>query len=121
MKFILVLMLLFSGNLFADDMSFLVNTSAKDRADSQTHFMQNKLNLNEDEVLKVRAINLEFAEKADPIIKGSENAFFKMKDMKNIQSDKDEALEKVLTQDQFKLYSQSKDELKSQMEKDLKH
>lgn len=105
----------------ADDMTYLVNSTPSQRADSQTRFMKNKLGLSDSKLAEVQAINLQFAEKADPIIKGSSMSLIKMNDMKNLQEQKDQALQQVLNEQQFQLYANSKDELKEAVKTDLTH
>lgn len=105
----------------ADDMAYLVNSTPSQRADSQTRFMKNKLGLSDSKLAEVQAINLQFAEKADPIIKGSSMSLIKMNDMKNLQEQKDQALQQVLNEQQFQLYANSKDELKEAVKTDLTH
>lgn len=105
----------------ADDMTYLVNSTPSQRAESQTRFMKNKLGLSDSKLAEVQAINLQFAEKADPIIKGSSMSLIKMNDMKNLQEQKDQALQQVLNEQQFQLYANSKDELKEAVKTDLTH
>lgn len=105
----------------ADDMTYLVNSTPSQRADSQTRFMKNKLGLSDSKLAEIQAINLQFAEKADPIIKGSSMSLIKMNDMKNLQEQKDQALQQVLNEQQFQLYANSKDELKEAVKTDLTH
>ena len=105
----------------ADDMAYLVNSTPSQRAESQSRFMQTKLGLSEQKLAEIQAINLQFAEKAEPILKGSSMSLIKMNDMKNLQEQKDQALKQVLSEPQFKLYVDSKDELKDAVKTDLSH
>ncbi|MBP0132142.1 MAG: hypothetical protein ITD31_01975 [Nitrosospira sp.] len=118
---ILLFLMIYSFHANADGMAYLLNSTPNQRAESQTRFMKNKLGLSDEKVNEIRAINLQFAEKAEPILKGSSISFIKMNDMKNIQKQKDAALHHVLTEQQFQLYSNSKDELKDALKADLTH
>ncbi|HEY8035832.1 MAG TPA: hypothetical protein VIF37_09620 [Methylobacter sp.] len=105
----------------ADDMAYLLNSTPTERAASQTSFMKTKLNLSQDDVVKVQKINQEYAEKIEPVLKGSSIGFFKMRDIKTILEQKDDTLRSVLTPEQFDIYANAKDELKQALQQDLKH
>lgn len=104
----------------ADDMlDKLKNTTPQERATIQTLFMKKKLGLEGPEAAKVEAINLKYAEKAEPVIKGDEGMFARMRQMKEIQTGKDQELQGVLTPAQYQAYEASKDEMKQQMEQSM--
>jgi hypothetical protein len=103
----------------ADLMENLAKTSPQERADIQTAFMKRKLGLSPEEAAKVEATNLEFAQKAEPVIKGSDGPFMKMREMKSIQSQKDTALQGILTPAQFATYQASQDEMKQKFEEEI--
>lgn len=105
----------------AEDMAYLLNSTPTERAASQTRFMKTKLNLSQDEVTKIQEINREYAEKIEPVLKGSGISFLKMRDIKAILEQKDDALRSVLTPGQFDVYTNAKDELKQALQQDLKH
>ena len=105
----------------AGDMAYLLNTTPAERAASQTRFMKAKLNLSPDVVAKVQAINEDYAEKIEPVLKGSSIGLFKMHDIKAILDQKDDTLRSILTPEQFDAYVNAKDELKQAMQQDLKH
>lgn len=117
----LVISLLWVADAGADDMAYLLETTPAQRAAVQTRFMKTKLNLSQDEAAKVQAINLEYAEKVEPILKGSSIGLLKMLDIKAIWNRKDEALRQVLTPGQFDAYDSAKGELKQVMQQDLQH
>jgi len=116
-----LLLLLVTSIAVAEDMSFLLTTSPNQRAESQTRFMKNKLALSDEATSKVQTINLEYAEKIDPILKGSSIGIIKKHDIEKIQDQKDKALQQILTQQQFEVYNNSKDELTQALKKDLSH
>ena len=105
----------------AEDMSILLTTSPNQRAESQTRFMKNKLGLSDETTSKVQAINLEYAGKVEPILKGSSMGIIKKHDIEQIQEQKDMALQSILTPQQFDSYNNSKDELTEALKKDLAH
>jgi hypothetical protein len=71
------------------------------RADVQTEFMVKRHNLPADQCTKVAAINLAYAQKARPILTGSEGTLRKMHALKDLESKKDAELNAVLTPQQF--------------------
>lgn len=114
---LLVLMLLCVASVAgADMMSNLAKTTPKERAEIQTAFLKKKLGLSDDETTKVAAINLKYAEKAEPVIKGSDGPFMKMRQMREIQGEKDGAMKATLTPAQYQAYEASKEELKEKFE-----
>jgi hypothetical protein len=94
----------------------LKNTTPQQRADAQTAFMQDKLALTADQTPKIAALNLKYAEKMDPIIKGSSGMFAKMRQMKEVNQEKEAELQQILSADQFQKYLASKEELREKLE-----
>ena len=118
---ITLLFLFITSAVMAEDMSFLLTTTPSQRAESQTRFMKNKLGLSDEITSKIQAINIEYAEKIDPILKGSSLGIIKKHDVEKIQEQKDNALQSILTPQQFDVYNKSKDELTETLRKDLSH
>jgi len=116
-----LLFLFFTSIVSAEDMTYLLQSSPGQRAESQTRFMKTKLDLSDDVAIKVEAINLEYAEKVEPVLKGSSLALIKKHDIEGIQEQKDNALRLVITAQQFDIYVNSKDELKQALKQDLSH
>ena len=116
-----LLFLFFTSIVNAEDMTYLLQSSPSQRAESQTRFMKTKLALSDDVAIKVKAINLEYAEKVEPVLKGSSLALIKKHDIEGIQEQKDNALRLVITAQQFDIYVNSKDELKQALKQDLSH
>ena len=116
-----LLFLFFTSIVSAEDMTHLLQSSPGQRAESQTRFMKTKLVLSDDVAIKVETINLEYAEKVEPVLKGSSLALIKKHDIEGIQEQKDNALRLVLTAQQFDVYVNSKDELKQALKQDLSH
>jgi len=105
----------------AEDMAYLLNSTPTERAASQTRFMKTKLGLSQDEATKIQEINREYAEKIEPVLKGSAIGLLKMRDIKAILEQKDDTLRGVLTPEQFDIYTNAKDELKQALQQDLTH
>jgi hypothetical protein len=87
----------------------------EERAKFQTDMMKNKLSLKVDQVAKVQAINLSYAEKFDPIIKSNDNKLTRFMRAMDLQKAKDAELKKVFTAEQYKQYEAIESELKAKM------
>jgi hypothetical protein len=99
----------------AEDMAYLLNSTPTERAASQTRFMKTKLSLSQDDATKIQIIKQEYAEKIEPVLKGSSIGLLKIHDIKAIWEQKDDTLRSVLTSEQFDVYTNAKDELKQAM------
>lgn len=97
-------------------MDDLAKTTPQERAGIQTAFMKSKLGLSPEEAQKIEAINLKYAEKSEPVIKGDDGMFAKARQMKEIQSEKDAELSTALSPPQYQAYQAAKDELKQKFE-----
>jgi hypothetical protein len=91
------------------------NSTPEQRAKMQTGMMKTKLNLDSAMGLKVYDINLKYAKKLDPVIKGDSKGFAKLREMKAIDADKDKELKATLTPDQYRQYEAAKEEMKEKM------
>jgi hypothetical protein len=106
-------------SVMANDLAFLLETTPIQRATVQTRFMQEKLDLTPEATSKINGVNLAYAEKVEPILKGSSMLVFKIQDIKAILQQKDEILRGTLTRQQYELYRESKDEIIDAMRHDL--
>jgi len=95
------------------------NSTPEQRALMQTTMMKTKLKLDTIQVTKVQAINLKYAQKLDPILKGDGSKFSKFKELRSIQKDKDADLKGVLTADQFKQYQAMEEEMKAKVKEKM--
>jgi len=95
----------------------LANSTPEMRAKIQTELMTKKLGLKADQIPKVQEINLKYARKMQPVLKGNEGPLVKMRAAKAIDQDKEAELGKVLTQEQYQQYLASKQEMREQLEK----
>ena len=95
----------------AADLDALKDTTPAERAKAQTAMMKTKLGLSEAEAAKVGPINLKYAERMEPIIKGTEGPLIRMKSMRGVEEAKEVELKGVLTGDQFTKFEASKEEM----------
>src|SRR5262249_33425024 len=110
----LVLVLGVSG-AWAADLDALKNTTPKERATAQTAMMKSKLELTDAQTPKIAAINQKYADRMEPVIKGSQGPLMKMRAAKEIESQKEVELKGVLTPDQFQKFLAGKEEMRQKM------
>ena len=94
----------------------LANSTPDMRAKIQTEFMTKKLGLKADQIPKVQEINLKYAQKMEPVLKGNEGPLVKLRAAKAIDQDKDAELERVLSKEQYQQYLASKEEMREKVE-----
>lgn len=107
--------LLTAAPALAADIEALGDTTPKERAEAQTLMMKEKLGLSDAKVEKVRAINLKYAEKMEPVLKGSDGPLMKGREARNFQAQKEGELKAVLSADEYKKYLSSKEEMRRQI------
>ena len=93
----------------------LKNTTPQERAKAQTLFMKSKLGLSEAQLPKVEAVNLKYAEKLDPVIKGSAGPLVKMEAVRQANEEKEAELKGILSPDQFQKYLAAKEEMREKL------
>ena len=116
---ILLVLSLFSSVAPADMSDALENSTPEQRADLQTKFMTEQLKISGPTATKVQAINLKYAQKMQPIIKGTDGQLSKMMKIKGLMADKDQELAVAMTPEQFQSYEGLKDDLKAYLESHL--
>lgn len=104
----------------AQDLTGMKNRTPEQRAQFQTSFMKSKMQLDTVQVVKVQAINLKYAQKMEPVIKGDDGKFKKYRAAMAIQKDKDAELKKVFSAEQYKQYQKFEDELKDKVREQMK-
>jgi hypothetical protein len=97
----------------------LANSTPEQRAKIQTALMKEKLSLTPEQLPKVAAINLQTAQKMDPVLKGNDRPLMKARAAKQIEQDKDAKLQGVLTPQQFQTWQASQEEMKQKLEQKL--
>jgi hypothetical protein len=111
-----VISTLVAANLKAQaSMADMKNATPAQRAQMQTSLMKSKLKLDTNQVLKVQVINLKYAQKFEPIIKGSDGRMKKAREAIALQKQKDAELKQVFTTEQYKQYQDFEQEMKSKM------
>lgn len=105
--------------LSSGQMDKLMNTTPDERASAQTAMMKAKLDLTADQLPKIAAINQKYAQKMEPIIKGSSGMFMKMNQMRGVNEEKEAELKQVLSPEQFQKYLASKAEMREEFEEKI--
>lgn len=114
----IVLLLLAAPTAWAQ-LAKLKNTTPEQRAKALTEFMKSKLSLTTDQLPKVADLNLKYARKMEPVIKGSEGPLMKMRQAEEINHEKQAELKQILSPQQFDTYLASKEEMRERIEEKL--
>jgi Spy/CpxP family protein refolding chaperone len=93
----------------------LRGTTPAFRAGLQTDMMKSRLELTPKQVEQVQKINLDTAEKMQPIIDGNQGPLREMGQAREIETKKTEALGKVLTPAQMEKYQAQKEEMRKKL------
>lgn len=109
-----------SGAFAQGKMEKLKQTTPEERAQFQTQVLKEKLNLSTEQEKQVGDINLKYAQKMDPVLKGEDGKIAKFKAAKDINKEKDAELKTVLTTEQYEKYTQMKGELKDAAKQKIK-
>lgn len=110
-----VLFLFIAGSSFAQD------KSADDKATALTDRMKTQLTLNDDQYKQVYDINVDFVTKLGTVKEDGGSKMSKFKKLKSIDGDRDAALKKVLTEQQFKDFQTQKKENRAEMKERYKN
>ena len=97
----------------------VANSTPEERAKLQTMIMKEKLALAPDQLPKVEAINLQAATKMDPVLKGTEGPLMKVRTAKEVETEKNAAMQGVLTPPQYQGYLAGQEEMKQKLEQKL--
>ena len=113
--------LLASSPIFAGaQIDELQNTTPKERATAQTLFMKKKLGLTAEQLPKVEALNLQYAEKLEPVLKGDSGPLMKMRAMKEANQEKQAEMKGILSPQQFQQYLAAQEEMRDEVLEQLK-
>jgi uncharacterized protein YpuA (DUF1002 family) len=112
---VIALCLLVGATAFAGELDALKDTTPEQRAKAQTAMMKEKLGLTDEQVAKIGALNLKYAEQMDPIIKGTEGQFMKARDVRNVEEQKEAELKGLLSPDQFQKFQAMKEEMREHL------
>jgi hypothetical protein len=97
----------------------LKNTTPEMRAKALTDLMKAKLGLTSEQESKVADLNLKYAKKMEPVIKGSAGPFKKMREAKRINEEKETALKRILSPQQFDKFLAAKEEMREKFEEKM--
>jgi hypothetical protein len=100
----------------AQDAAFTTK-APQERAQWLTDWMERRLQLNAGQVKQVAAINLAYARRNEPILKGKADRATKWKQLQALQVQKDAEMKRVLTAQQFVQYSNAIAQLKKELKK----
>lgn len=113
--FLLLACLMLNTALAQDRLQAMKNTTPEQRAQMQTAMMKNKLQLDTLQVNKIQAINLNYARKMEPVLKGDGGKLAKFKQAHDLETAKDKELKMVFTAEQYKQYEAFKQQMKEQI------
>jgi hypothetical protein len=94
----------------------LKDTTPEQRAKAQTDLMKAKLSLTSGQAGKVADLNLKYAKKMEPVIKGSAGPFMKMREVKQINQEKEAELKQILSPEQFEKFLAAREEMREKFE-----
>lgn len=103
---LLLLALLFFAPAKAQtmDAAALKKSTPQQRADWQNKMMKDDLRLTDAQYLQVSKLNLEYAQKIQPLLTSDENRFSKGMKARSIMKEKDAKLKAILTGEQYTNY-----------------
>jgi hypothetical protein len=101
--------------LFITGASFAQDGNADQKAKALTDRMKTQLTLNDDQYKSVYDINLDFVTKLGTVKEDGGGKMAKFKKLKTIDGDRDAALKKILTEQQFKDFQTHKKENREEM------
>ena len=111
-----VILFVFGMPLAFAQLEELKNTTPGERASLQTELMKSKLALTAEQTQAVADLNLKYANRMEPIIKGSSNSLSKMFQMRKINNEKETELKRILSSQQWEKFDASRDEMRQQFE-----
>lgn len=83
----------------------------EERAQMQTEWMKENLQLNDSQLVKIEALNLEYALKMEKV-KSVQGRISQLKAARKTSKEKDEKLKKLLSEEQFEFYLDKRKELR---------
>ena len=98
------------------DLEKIAHTTPQQRADFLTQRMKRHLSLDAEQVPKVHALNLEYAQKQQPLLEEKGRLLARVAKMRAINAEKEAALQKLLTAEQWRRYETDRAGAKQAME-----
>lgn len=99
---------------------FMSETTPEERAQMQTDYMKESLTLSDDQLPRIKEINLKYAQKMQDVYNSTSSKMQKFKQMKSIGQDKDKELKGVLNSTQYATYEKNKEEMKEKIKARIK-
>jgi len=99
----------FSLGAFAQN--FRMQLTPEERAQLQTEWMKENLQLNDSQLVKIEALNLEYALKMEKV-KSVQGRISQLKAARKTSEEKDKKLKKLLDEEQFEFYLDKRKELR---------
>ncbi|MGH7788482.1 MAG: hypothetical protein ACRERC_16550 [Candidatus Binatia bacterium] len=100
----------------ADGVDNLKNTTPAQRAAVQDALMQDMFSPTADQQAALAALNLKYAEKMEPLIKGDDGFFARMRGMKAVNEEKEAEMQKLLTPAQWTQYLDGKADMRKKFD-----
>ena len=97
----------------------MIQSTPEKRAEMQTTYLKNQLQLDDAQTQKIGAINLKYARQMDPVLKGNSGKLSKLRTAKKINSQKEAEYREVLSKEQFAKYQEVKEEMKDKMKEKM--
>lgn len=91
------------------------NSSPEERAKIQTDQMREKVNITNEQDSSIYEINLKYAKKIQELMKGEQGRDEMRSKIGEMMKEKDNELKGILTEEQFELYLNYKEELRGKM------
>jgi hypothetical protein len=117
---LLVAGLLLAGGASAQELDALKGTTPEQRAGLQTMFLKSKLGLGAEQLPKIEAINLKYAQQMQPILEGSAGPLAKMGEARRVQQAKDAEMQQALSPEQYTKYQAAKEEMRQHVEQKIR-
>ena len=93
------------------------DTTPAERAKAQNAMMRSRLGLTDEQASRVAALNQKYAEKMEPVISGP---LVKMREVKEIEQQKEAELKQVLSPEQFEKFLAAKDQMREELEQRIR-
>lgn len=94
------------------NLALLESTTPEERATVQTELLEKKLALDTAQLTQLSTINLKYAEKMEPVIKGNSSNWNKYRTATRFDKEKDVELKALLSATQFEAYQAYKAQLR---------
>ncbi len=119
-NYVIVLMvILIPISVMPQNPSEMKESSPEERAQIQTEWMQETLELDSITTIKANAINLKYANKMEELKGSGEDRYQLFQEFKSLSNEKDTELKEVFSSEQYKSYQKKKKELRNMMQSNM--